>query len=529
MSDQEKNLPESAPQESASQEPAENLLPEPKVTIEDAGALRKRITVEIPRARVDAKFEEMFGELSRSAQVPGFRPGHAPRRLIEKRFGKEVLEDVRNSLVGEGMNKVMEDKSLQAIGEPDLKLDEITIPEGEDMKFSFEIEVAPQFELPDYKGIEITRPKLEITDKHVDEMLESYRQAHGKMVEVAAGIEDNDVVTADVRLSGEGIDHTHAGMEMRVAPAQVEGILLEDLPKAFSGKAAGQQVSLKSKVPAAHPTEAWRDKDVTVSFDIKQVRRLEMPAADDEFAKQAGFDNLAQMRAFLHARLEAQAAAEQHKAMQAQVAKFLGDKINIEIPQDMADRQSQRLLTRRVVDLMYRGVPREQIEENLEGLKAEAAQRAMVDLKRSFILDKLALAENIKVEDAEVNARVAQMARQSNRRPERYKQEMKADGTLDELTMALAEEKAMDKVLELAKVVDAPAAPAASEEAPKPKKAKAKTEAKSEAKSEAKAETKAETKAEAKSEGKSHAKAEAKSEAKPEAKPKAAKKAKPKE
>jgi trigger factor len=326
-------------------------------------------------------------------------------------------------------------------------------------------------------------------------------------------------------------------MELRVAPAQVEGILLEDLPKAFSGKPAGQQVSLKSKVPAAHPTEAWRNKDVTITFKIKQVRRLQTPKADDEFAKQAGFENLGQMRAFLHTRLEAQAATEQHRAMQAQVASFLGEKISIEIPTGMAERQSQRLLTRRVVDLMYRGVPREQIEANLEGLKAEAAQRAKADLKRSFILDKLAQAENIKVEDAEVNARVAQMARQSNRRPERFKQEMKADGSLDELTMSLAEEKALDKVLELAKLVEPkakPAEPKAKVVEPKakvvePEAKVVEPKAKPAAHPAPHAATKAKAKPETKSDAEPKAKHQAKPKAKHEAKPKAAKKTKPKE
>jgi len=156
------------------EEPKDNL-PENTVAAEDAGVLRKKVTVTVPRQRIDAKFNEMFGELSKTAMVPGFRIGHAPRRLIEKRFGKEVGEDVRNALVGESIGKAVEKVNLKTLGEPDLDLDKITVPDSGEMTFSFEVEVAPEFTLPQLTGIKVTKPKLELTDQRVDEALEQYR------------------------------------------------------------------------------------------------------------------------------------------------------------------------------------------------------------------------------------------------------------------------------------------------------------------------------------------------------------------
>ena len=114
------------------------------VSIQDVGTLKKKITVTIPRTDIDGKRDEMFGELSSSAQIPGFRVGHAPKKLIEKRFGKEIGQDVRNSLIGESIGDAIEQAELKTIGEPDINLDEIELPEEGDMQFDFEVEIEPE-------------------------------------------------------------------------------------------------------------------------------------------------------------------------------------------------------------------------------------------------------------------------------------------------------------------------------------------------------------------------------------------------
>lgn len=241
-------------------ESAGDELPENKVTVEDAGTLRKKITVEISRRRIEAKFDEMFGELRRTAQVPGFRIGRAPPRLVEKRFGKEVAEDVRNGLVGEAMGQALEKLELKPIGQPELELDDVKLPDDGDMPFSFEVEVAPQFDLPPYEGIEVQRPTLEATDERVEQALAEARRPLGRLKPTKAAAREGDTVVADVSITGDGVEHTEANAEFRVAPGQFQGIPVEDLPKALTGAKAGQSAELKTTVPAAHPNEPWRKK-----------------------------------------------------------------------------------------------------------------------------------------------------------------------------------------------------------------------------------------------------------------------------
>ncbi len=465
MPDEIKDAPDSSQTPDQTQPQAETAPPEAaleeaspadrnKVTVTDAGTLRKKVSIEVPKDRIEEKFNEMFGELGKNALVPGFRVGHAPRRLIEKRFGKDVAEDVRNALVGEALQGAMTKLGFTPIGEPDLKLEDIKLPEDADLAFSFEIEAAPDFTLPDYKGIEIKRPLLEITDERVGKMVDSYRQQFGKLKPVDEPAAAGDVVVTDVQLAGEGIEYRQPNSELRVAPAQIEGILLEDLGKALEGARAGEVRSLKTKVPAAHPTEAWREKDVTATFTLREVKRMELPVADDAFARSCGFTDLAEMRETIRGSLKGRVANEQATAMRDQAAAHLLKSTTLEVPDGLATRHAAQTLRRRVMDLMMRGIPREQIEQNFQELEAQSVSQSAIDLKLSFILGKIADTEKLTVEEGEINSRIADIARQQNRRPERLRHEMMSEGTFEQFVDSLREQKALDKVLESAKVVD---------------------------------------------------------------------------
>lgn len=455
--------------------PADNLPPN-TVTVEDAGEAIKKITIEIDRKRIDAKFNEMFGELRESAIVPGFRKGHAPRRLIEKRFGKEVGEDVRNSLISESLGSAIEDKGLKILGEPDIKLDEIELPETGNLTYSVTVEVKPDFDLPDYKNIPVTDTSVEVTDASVDEAIKNFLSSRGVMAPVDGKAEAGDLVVADVSFSGEGIDaQTRENVELRVAPGVVEGVPLEDLGEKLTGvKAGGKAVKVETEIPEGHPTEDWRGKKIAFEISPKEIKRLEVPALTDELAGEFGFENAAELTDYVRARLSQRAQIEAQQAKRDQVARYLLDNTKLDLPAGVAARMTAAALRRRYIDLLYRGVPREQIEQNLEMLQAQAGEQARTELKLSFILESIAEAEEITVEEGEINARIAQMAASYGRRPERLRSELANEGTLEQVGVQLREQKTIDKLLSMAQVT-APAEKAAPADEPaKPaKKAKA--------------------------------------------------------
>lgn len=444
----------------AQDKPAEPQLPDFAFNLEDAGTLKKKITVTVPRARVDAKLNEMFGELANSAQIPGFRVGHAPRRLIEKRFGREISTDVRNALVGESLNQLAEKQNLHTISEPELKLEDIVLPDTGDMTFDFVVEVAPEFELPELKGIEVKKPTIAVTEERINEAIENVRHSQVRYEATEEAVKEGDVVLVGVKISGEGIETVEKhGVTMRVAPAQIEGLPLLELPKDLAGKKANDVVTLKVTAPEAHANEAWRNKEMTIELTISQVRHSVLPEITEEWAKELGFESIQQLRDQVKTRLESHLEYEVQRDMRTQICKHLLETIKFDMPEGVLARHTQKLMARRYVDLLYQGVPQEKIDENLAKMQAAVGEEAANDLRLSFILGKLAEREKIEVGEGEVNARIAGMAQQQSqqgqiKRPERLRQDMEADGSLGTLVDNLREEKALDKLLEDAKISD---------------------------------------------------------------------------
>jgi len=464
-------MPEQSEQQpqADSEESQAPVLPENTVAVEEAGPLKKRITITVPRAKIDAKYGEMFGELGRTAQVPGFRIGHAPRRLIEKRFGKEIAQDVRNAMVADAIAPAIQKAEIKTLGEPEIDLEAITLPDSGDLSFSFQVEVMPKFELPSLDGIKVRKQTIELTPRRIDEYVEQLRRSRARFEATDGPAAEGDAVLAGATISGEGLAPLERhGLNLRVAPGQIEGLPLVDLGKALAGKKAGEKVSLTVKAGEAHPNKDWHGKELAVALEISQVRRRILPEANEEFAKSMGFDSLVDLRKYVTDRMKWRIKAEVQQSMRDQVCRYLLDRTQLDLPEGAAARYTERVLQRRFVDLLYRGVSAEQINARMTELRAAAGEQARQDMKLSFILNKIAEQQEVKVEDGEVNARIAQMAAEQNRRPERLRQELAQDGSLSALEDSLREAKVLDNVLAKADITEVAEAPAAEQPKKKP-------------------------------------------------------------
>lgn len=480
------NQPDLADPEAEDQQ--EDNLPENKVNVEDVGTLKKKITVTISQEKIEAKRNEMFGELSGTAQIPGFRVGRAPRRLIEKRFGKEVTQDVRNAIIGESIGHAIEKSELQTLGEPDLDLESIELPEAGDFEFSFETEVAPAFDLPELAGIKVEKPVIQITDKLVEQHIEEWAGSQATYEKTDEPAQAEDMVTAGAKISVEGQDAPveSPGLNLRVAPGQIEGLPLLELGNVLAGAKAGDTVELKATVNQAHPNEQWRGKEATIEITISQVQRRVVPKIDDQFAKAGGFESLPELREFLRDRAQTRLKVQVERAMRQSVEEHLLNNTSFDLPEGVVLRHTDSLVRRRYVSLLEQGIPRERIDQQLTELQAAAGEQASRDLKLGFILAKIAEAREITTSPDEVNSRVAHIAGLYGRRPERLRQELASDGSLQQLETSLLEEKVVDSLLAQAEITEVqPEQEAEEGEKKTAKKAKKKASTKSQAKSKA--------------------------------------------
>jgi trigger factor len=431
-------------------------LPPVTAIIEEAGAARKRIKLEIPQERIKAKLTEAFGELQRDAVLPGFRRGRAPKRLIEKRFGTNMCDTVKQQLVAEAYQKAIEDNKLDAIGEPDLDIRTIELPESGPLTVALEIEVTPEFALPSIEKITVKRPKLEANEERLNLAVENLRKYFGEWHDSTEPAKETDTITADVKVTGDddAIIAEQPSVSLQAKPANIAGVRFEDLGQKLVGATIGQTLSLEAAAPQEHPEEKLRGKTVKLELTIKGVKHQHLPEVNEEFAKMLGFDDIGALKADLQERLVTQLEQETKGAMAQQIYRYLLSSTNLDLPAKLSQRQMGNVLNRRATELMQKGVPESEILHQIDQLRISSAQQAAVDLRLFFILGKLADQFGIEVSDGEVNARVAAIAAQYGRRPEKLKSQMTASGQLEQLYLQIRDGKVVDKLLETAEIAD---------------------------------------------------------------------------
>jgi len=476
-----------APQtpENAEQQPTAEEAPEPQeeprtakntVTIEEVGPCKKKVAIEVPRETIDEEMDSQFGELQRDAVLPGFRKGRAPRRLIEKRFGKDIGEQVKLKLLAEASEAAVQAKSLDVLGEPDIDFEKITLPESGPLTFQFEVEVRPEFELPELEGIPVTRPALEVTDEQIDREVQQLQRLAGVWTpREDAAAEADDQLVADVLLNVEGVEEQEKldNTEVYVrANGFVGPIPVEKLDEVLVGARPGDTREIDVEVSKTYFREEYRGKKVTGTIAVKEVKYLK-PAELDEallarFDAQDEDDLREKIRDALQSRIEEQARTQ----MTEQVHQYLLDKTDFDLPIDVVGRQAMSVLQRQYINLMVRGLSREQIEQQMEQLRAGSEEQARAQLKSFFIMDKVAKKLDISVTDEEVNGHVAQLAIQRGQRPERMREDMERDGSLAQFRLQVRDDKCIAKLLESAKVTQAEPEKKAAK--PKARKSKAK-------------------------------------------------------
>ena len=426
------------------------------VRIEDAGPATKKVFVEVPKEEVAKKIAEQFKELRQEATIPGFRKGHAPQKLLEKRFSSDVKEQVRRDLISESYQKAVEKHSLQVIGEPEFENPEqIQLKDDAPLSYSFSIEVQPEVKLPEVKGLKIKKPRIHVTEEHIDQAMLNLREQQGALIPIEdRGVQEKDYLVAEIHAMVDGNVVSHqAETQLIVRPGRLAGIQVDDLPQQLAGAKPGEMRTLALKIPDTYPTESLRGKDLQIDISVKEIKRMELAEVNQAFLDDLGFQNEKELRDALREQMDERIAFDIQYAMRRQVTDHLLANVTLDLPTKLSSRQEDRVVNRRAVDLLIRGMPREQIEANVDRLRRGAADEAIKELKTFFILQQVAKDQNVNVNEEELNGRIATIALQQGRRPEKLKQEMAKDGTtLTNLYIQMREEKAVDKILETAEI-----------------------------------------------------------------------------
>ena len=453
-------------QTSDAEMPAELL--EQTVTIEDSGPARKLLKFELPASRITDKTEDTFGKLMSESALPGFRPGRAPRRLVERRFGSNVRDDVRAQLISESFSQAVEENGLDVIGEPDVKDHaDLKLPEEGPFLFEIEVEVAPEVTLPDFSSLKVTRNAFAIADEDVDKELRNMQTNMGRPGEIADGVlADEDYAQVQVNIfagenAGDDAEEIAAIEETYIYVRDKEddkrghimGILVEDMGVQLAGKKAGDEIRISMTGPENHEEEKIKGQPITIAVVVRKVERIE-PATVTDVVAQYGAEDEADLRHRVYHNIEQMRENEQISDMNNQILTQLMEQVELELPVGMTGRQTSRVLQRSAFEMSRQGATRQDIEQHVAEMRSGSEEEARRQLKQFFIIDKAAKDFEVEVEDSEILGHVAYLAQQRGRRPEKLRQEMSQSGELEHLYLSIREMKTLESIREKTTIED---------------------------------------------------------------------------
>lgn len=442
----------------AAEEPKLNL----GVDIDRRGACQRHITVTVPREDIQRYFDREYSELVDSAQVPGFRPGRAPRKLIEHRFRKDVTDRVKSSLLMDSIAQVSEQEELSAISEPDFDFEAVELPEDGAMTFEFDLEVRPEFDLPQWKGLTLEKPVREFSDEDVDRAMQNVLARQGRLVPVEGPAAKGDYVSANFLFKDGDKEISRAAEEVvRIRPTlSFRDGRVEQFDTLMVGVRAGESRTGEAKITADAPNPALRGKTITAIFEVLEVKKLELPEVTPQLLKELGdFESLADLRDAVKDSLQRRMAYHQHQRARQQVTEQLTVSADWDLPPAMLQRQSRRELQRAVLELKRAGFGDDEIRVRENELRQNISSSTARALKEHFIFERIAEDQQIEPGEQDYEEEIYYLAMQSGESPRRVRARLEKGEMMDVLRNQVVERKVIELILSQAEFQEVPYKP----------------------------------------------------------------------
>jgi len=421
-------------------------------TVEDIGPCKKLLKIAVPAADVTGKINEEFEKLRDSVTVDGFRKGHVPRKLIEKRFGEKVVDEVKEAVMAEASENALNEHGLSLIGEP--SFDKIEYKEGSDLSFEVTVEVKPQFDLPEYKGLKVQRKPADVTAQDLAEGLERLRARRATLKPAqGAEVEAADFVVVDWKAECESEEVANeTGAQVSAQTRSLGSIEVKGLMDALRGAREGESRTAEVTFPEDHPIEKVRGKTGKATVVVKQILRPVMPELNDEFAKALDFETLDELKGVVEGQLKSRKERDVEEDLQRQITTLLLDQVKIELPEGLIKRQARDYLMRHQLRMRYQGVPDEEIEDKMAEMQAASEEAAQREFKTYFLFEKIAEKEKIFVTENDVENRVAQLANSYRMSVQRMAKQIEEQGALAQLRIQMREEQVMALLVKNAEI-----------------------------------------------------------------------------
>ena len=432
-----------------------------KVEIKEIGACRKHISVTVPEADIRTIRDDALGELSQKAEVPGFRIGKVPTALLEKRFKKEITADIKQKVLMASLEQLSDESKIEPINEPRIDVESLDIPDSGDFHYEFEVEVRPEFDLPDYTGISINRSASEPTAEELEDYKELFLESYAERVTVDEPASAGDYVICDLTFEHSGKTIREIGEQaLRVMPQlDFQDAVLNGFDTLMVGVKAGESRTANIQISLQSPIIEMRGETVVAEFEVTEVQQSRKPVIDKEFCERVNAENEEELETSLRSSMARQFEYQQRQETRRQVLEKIMESADWDLPESLVRQQTENALRREMLEMSQAGFTREQIMARENQIRQDALATTTQALKEHFVLDKIATVENIECQEADIEREMLTMSFQSGEPVRRIRARLAKSGMIQNLQAQLRERKAVDFILERATTVDVPRQP----------------------------------------------------------------------
>jgi trigger factor len=426
-----------------------------KSTIEELGPTRVRMAIEVPWGDLDHAFGEVYKELKNQVRIPGFRPGKVPNKILDQRIGRPaVLEQVVQHAIPEVYSEVVRENQVRVLGQPDIEV--TRLDDNDTLAFTAEVDVAPQVELPDLENLNVTVDDVEVTDEEIDQQVDVMRERFGMLTGVDRPAEDGDYVSIDLeaKVDDESLeDGTTTGMSYEVGSDS----LMPGLDDAVRGLSADETATFTA--PLLSGPNAGQEAEVTVT--VRSVKAKELPELDDEFASTASeFDTLEELRDDVRQRLSRVKVMQQGAQARDKLIEHLVESVEVPVPEKLVENEVEFRNRSLEQELVGAGMSLDDYlqasgAESREAHDDEVRTNVVQAVKTQFILDAIADAREVTVDNDDLSAQIIAQAQRSRMSPEQYAGQLQQSGNIAEFVADVRRTKALAQLLEQTTITDA--------------------------------------------------------------------------
>ncbi|MCD6266700.1 MAG: trigger factor [Deltaproteobacteria bacterium] len=415
--------------------------------------MKRQINVEIETEEVTKKLDQAYNKLSKRAKVKGFRPGKAPRRILEQYYGKEIMTDVKNDLIKESFSKVIEETKLFPLGNPSIEAE--AIQPGKNFNYTILMEIRPDFELKEYMGISVEKEILNISEDNVDKKLKELREAHAQLVSIneERGIKEGDYVIINYDCTWK--DEHVKGIEGKDFMIHIgDKNFYPEIESGIRGLKKAEKKDIKIDFSEDFSDRRLANKSVTFHISVEDIKKKDLPDLNDDFARSLGkeFKSLADLRERVKKEITLQEEKRIDSELKKRLLKKITAKVDFELPQTMVENEIEHSMATIKQNFLRAGTKLESANISEDTMRQDLKLAAEEKVKEGLILSKIADLEGIKLEDSDIRDGFQELAAQTGQNLAILQQYYEKNNLMDSFRNQILMEKILNHLVQGAKI-----------------------------------------------------------------------------